>query len=314
MRKEIKYFIYITLASYVAIGFISVQTANFLMALLLVLMIPFLILRWIFSNHLYKYSINSVSKQFVLNQNALHNDHCTIIYTPDEKIIVMDNIADRLHAKRMFTLKKDQLNINKAWNRACRIFDSFVTLDSLASFYRYDTRVDVITLEQKITDTPKETVKKEVNIQKANQGPAFVELDTVKPDPFGVGGEKANHTEESFVAMDNIQEQKPTKERFQKEPEFVEIGDIMTKYNKKIDVNSVEAGGLSVLPGINIVMAKKIVEYRNTNGLFKTPEEFIQVAGVKEHFIPKIKAMITIGAPSQKKDNDDYNEGRIVDF
>ncbi|MBQ8460004.1 helix-hairpin-helix domain-containing protein [bacterium] len=314
MKKEIKYFIYITLAGYVAIGFVSVQTANFLMALLLILMIPFLILRWIFMNQLYKYSINKVSRQFVLNQNALHNEHCTVIYTPDEKIVVMDNIADRTHAKRMFTLKKGQLNVNRAWNRACRIFDSFITLDSLASFYRYDTRVEVITLEQKITDAPKEPVKKEINIQKSEQGPSFVELDSVKPDPFGLGGEKANESGASFVALDNIKEQKQSKERVQEEPEFVEIGDIMSKYDKKIDVNNVEAGELAILPGINIVMAKKIIEHRNLNGLFKTPEEFIQVADVKEYFIPKIKSMIVVGAPAQKKNNDDYNEGRIVDF
>ncbi|MBD5403361.1 helix-hairpin-helix domain-containing protein [bacterium] len=81
----------------------------------------------------------------------------------------------------------------------------------------------------------------------------------------------------------------------------------------KIDINTADAAAISILPGINIVGAKKIVEYRDLNGLFKNVDDFIKVSGVKEHFIEKIKTMVFAGKPEVKQNNDeDY--GRIVDF
>ena len=61
-------------------------------------------------------------------------------------------------------------------------------------------------------------------------------------------------------------------------------------------------------------MAKKIVEYRDANGFFKNDEEFLKVANVKEHFVSKIKIMIKFGSRPSPKDDDDNDEGRIVDF
>ena len=303
------------------------------LAVCLACLIPFLIIQYFLKDYLYKkFSISRVNRQFVLRENALHNDHVTIIFTPDEKIVVMDNLSDNSHAKRMFTLKKGQLNINKAWNRVCRVFDGFMTLDSLVSFYSYDTHVEVITLEMPKTQ-PK---KKEVKITKANQGPKFVEMGNVQVDSFGNGSNKVNDRGASFVDMNNIQEQKQFTPKAQQEVEFTnfsdiqeqekyvpkesqseqfsELGDILSSGSNKIDVNFATASEIAILPGINIVGAKKIVEYRDLNGLFKTEEDFFAVANVKEHFVQKIKPMIVIGKPSEKAEDDDYSEGRIVDF
>ena len=104
--KRIQQFIGIIFVGYIVLMYISPQIANFALAIFLVGSIPGLILYNIYNDKMYKYSINIVSKQFVLKNNALHNEHCTVIYTPDEKIVVMDNVADRKHAKRMFTLSK----------------------------------------------------------------------------------------------------------------------------------------------------------------------------------------------------------------
>lgn len=310
MNRRLKNFISAVAISYISLYFVSAQIANFALAVFFVLLIPGIILRQLFLNKLYRHSIKMVSRQFVISDNALHNDHCTVIYTPDEKIVVMDNLADRTHAKRMFTLLKRNVNINKSWNRVCRVFDSFITLDSLAAFYSYDTKIDIITLEAKVVHT----AKKEVIIEKTNEGPKFVEMDNIRPDTYVVGTDKPNDKGAAFVEIDSIQEQKPTVERPKQADEFHEMVDIMSKSPNKIDVNSATSSELSVLPGINIVMAKKIIEYRNTNGLFNTEDDFIKAANVKEHFVKKIKSMIVAGKPVEHNDDDDQFEGRVVDF
>lgn len=272
---------------YIAMCVIGLSSiANFGLAVFLVAIIPMSIFFMIYQNQVFKYSIKIVPAAFVVNQNTIKNDHCTVMYAPDEKIIVMDNEPDKRRAKRMFTLKKGKVNINKAWNRVCRIYDSFITLDSLASFYSYDTKIDIITLEAKI---PTPAAKKSVNIDTSNSGPKFVD-------------------------MSNIQEQKTFTKREEQAPEFHEFDAIMSNSSKKIDVNNVTASELAILPGINIVIAKKIIEYRDANGLFKTFDDFIKVADVKEHFVDKIKDMVIFGEAPKQSEDDDYSEGRIVDF
>lgn len=275
-----------------------------------------LILRFLFKktvlNYMYKSSINMVDKKFILRDNALHNDQVTIIYTPDEKIVVMDNFADKRRAKRMFTLNKKEIDINKAWNRVCKIFDSFITLETLESFYNYDTNVKVITLEMPDSSYKK---KPEVTITKSNQGPKFVDMENVRPDSFSNNSNKMNSNESQFVDMKNIQEQKQYIPNEIEAPQFKDMGDILSAGSNKIDVNFATASEIAILPGINIVGAKKIVEYRDLNGLFKSEDDFFAVANIKAHFIQKIKSMIIVGKLSDKPaDDDGYSEGRVVDF
>ncbi len=309
MNRRLQQFCGIVLAIYLGLTFFHPQAANFLLSLFFVLLIPGLIIRHFLMDKIYKTSINIVAKQFILNRSAIYNDHCTVMYTPDEKIVVMDNIPDKKHAKRMFTITKGKVNINKAWNRVCRIFDSFITLDSLASFYSYDTKIDIITLESKAPET-----KKEMKIDTSNSGPKLVEMGEIQADTYSKGLEVANTAGASFVNIENIQEVKPTKQRQEEAIEFHGMGDILSNTSNKIDVNNCTASELSILPGINIIKAKKLIEYRDTNGLFKSDDDFIQAAEVKEHFVAKIKSRIIIGEPPNEDDNNEHFEGRVVDF
>ncbi len=309
--KQFQYFVATIVVGYMVLMYISPQAANFALVIFLLGSIPALILYSIYKDKMYRYSINIVSKQFIIGNNALHNDHCTVMYTPDEKIVVMDNIADRKHAKRMFTLKKGNLQVNKAWNRLCRVFDSFITLDSLAAFFSHDTKVDIVTLEARVAE---KTNKKEVKIEKQIQGPKFVEMGEITPDSYSKGLENPDDKGAQFVDIGNIQEQKTTVERTIDSPEFKDLGDILSGSSQKINVNIATASELSILPGINIVMAKKIVEYRDINGIFNNYEEFFKVANVKEHFVSKIKGMIVTEKPVEKSDEDDGYEGRIIDL
>lgn len=311
MKRRIRIFILSAFVIYCVLLYFSPQIANFSLAVFIVLMIPVLILRQIFLDKLYQNSIDIVAKRFVIGKNAINNEHCTVMYTPDEKIVVMDNIADRNHAKRMFTLKKGKVNINKSWNRLCRVFDGFITLDSLASFFSYDTKIDIVTLESKVKRVEE---KKRVDIDVSKIGPSFVEMDNIQPDTYSKGTEKPREVKENFVDINKMQEQKPVAEREEKAPEFVEMGDILSKSSNKIDVNKASAGELAMLPGINIVIAKKIIEYRDANGLFKNIDDFIKVAGVKDHFVSQIKNHIEIGKPNDDNPDDGQDVGRVVDF
>lgn len=310
MNRRLRNFFITVAAIYFVLLYYSPQTANFALAVFAVLMVPVLILRHIFLDKLYQSSIKIVPKRFVIGNNAINNEHCTVMYTPDEKIVVMDNNADKTHAKRMFTLNKGKVNINRAWNRLCRVFDGFITLDSLASFFSYDTKIDIITLEAKV----KHIEHKQVDIDVSKLGPSFVAMDEIQPDSYSKGTEKPREVKENFIDINKMKEQEPVKPREEKAPEFVEMGEILSKSTNKIDVNTAAASELSILPGINIVLAKKIVEYRDKNGLFKDIDDFIKAAEVKEHFVSKIKNMIEVGKPSEDKPDDDNYEGRIVDF
>ncbi len=310
MNRRLRNFFITVAAIYFVLLYYSPQTANFALAVFAVLMVPVLILRHIFLDKLYQSSIKIVPKRFVIGNNAINNEHCTVMYTPDEKIVVMDNNADKTHAKRMFTLNKGKVNINRAWNRLCRVFDGFITLDSLASFFSYDTKIDIITLEAKV----KHIEHKQVDIDVSKLGPSFVAMDEIQPDSYSKGTEKPREVKENFIDINKMKEQEPVKPREEKAPEFVEMGEILSKSTNKIDVNTAAASELSILPGINIVLAKKIVEYRDKNGLFKDIDDFIKAAEVKEHFVSKIKNMIEVGKPSEDKPDDDNYEGRVVDF
>lgn len=312
MNNRVFKFITIITSIYVALLFVSDQLANFCLAVFCVLLIPGLFLRNIFMDSLYKGSINLVSKRFVFNQNTIRNEHCTVKYTPDVKIVVMENISNRKKETRTFTIKKeDRVNVNKCWNEVCKIFDSFINIDSLASFLSYYTQINIITIPSTVEKT---TNKNDIKIDATNVGPKFVEMDAIQPDTYSKGLEHQRAFDEKFVNIDNINHAQKSKEREETAPVFIDMSEALDKGPNKIDINNDGADEIAILPGINIVMAKKIVEYRAANGLFKNADDFIKIANVKEHFIPKIKSMIIVGKPKKIDNGGDDDQGRVVDI
>lgn len=69
----------------------------------------------------------------------------------------------------------------------------------------------------------------------------------------------------------------------------------------KIDINTASVEELATLTRIGVKSAQKIVEYRETHGLFKHPEEITKVSGVgkKVWEINKDRIIVT-GGPVAK--------------
>jgi comEA protein len=61
-----------------------------------------------------------------------------------------------------------------------------------------------------------------------------------------------------------------------------------------ININTASMTELETLPRIGPVTAKKIIDFRQTYGTFKKPEDIIKVSGIGEKTYEKIKGQIGI--------------------
>ncbi|MHC1784793.1 MAG: helix-hairpin-helix domain-containing protein [Anaerolineaceae bacterium] len=61
-----------------------------------------------------------------------------------------------------------------------------------------------------------------------------------------------------------------------------------------ININTATDSALSSLPGIGPVIAANIIEYRDTHGNFKSPEELMNVKGIGISSFEEIKDLITL--------------------
>lgn len=63
----------------------------------------------------------------------------------------------------------------------------------------------------------------------------------------------------------------------------------------KIDINTATEKELMKLPGVGPKIAKRIVEYREANGRFRSTDELKNVKGIGDKKFEAMKDMITIG-------------------
>ncbi len=70
---------------------------------------------------------------------------------------------------------------------------------------------------------------------------------------------------------------------------------VVTTTTELIDINTASQSELESLPGIGPTTAKKIIEYRETNGPFLSIEDIINVSGIGPGTYERIKDLITVG-------------------
>ena len=63
----------------------------------------------------------------------------------------------------------------------------------------------------------------------------------------------------------------------------------------QVNINTATAQELQTLNGIGPAKATAIVEYRNTNGPFKSPEDIKNVRGIGDGIYQRISSEITVG-------------------
>lgn len=61
-----------------------------------------------------------------------------------------------------------------------------------------------------------------------------------------------------------------------------------------VNINTADVDGLKKLKGIGPAMAQRIIDYREVNGSFQTPEEIMQVKGIGKAKYAKLKEQIAI--------------------
>lgn len=82
--------------------------------------------------------------------------------------------------------------------------------------------------------------------------------------------------------------------RILKNEEVIVVEEINKEDVKLVSINSADAETLCTIKGVGPSTASKIIEYRNNNGGFKTLEELMNVAGIKEKTFNKLKDYITL--------------------
>ena len=61
-----------------------------------------------------------------------------------------------------------------------------------------------------------------------------------------------------------------------------------------MNVNTAGAEELDTLPGIGPVLAQRIIDYRQANGPFETPEDLLDVSGIGESVLADLLDSITL--------------------
>ena len=67
-----------------------------------------------------------------------------------------------------------------------------------------------------------------------------------------------------------------------------------TDASGRVNINLADEKTLDSLPGIGPAMAKRIIDYRNTEGMFQSPEDLKKIKGIGDAKFEKLKDKITV--------------------
>lgn len=79
------------------------------------------------------------------------------------------------------------------------------------------------------------------------------------------------------------------------------VGDAKVSVTRKgsevadpININTADLAELDRLPGVGPALAEAIIEYRNVEGMFQSPEDLMKVKGIGEAKFNKMKSKVTL--------------------
>lgn len=90
--------------------------------------------------------------------------------------------------------------------------------------------------------------------------------------------------------------------------------EVKVEYNNNsnlIDINSMDEDEIMKECGTNIVLAKRVIRYRNEKGSFKNVDEFLELLSLPNSRREELKRRLKV---KEEKRNTDYRQSRIVDF
>ena len=152
---------------------------------------------------------------------------------------------------------------------------------TLAGGFTKDAVEDTINLSKKVSDemviyiyTEKEKVK-----SPANTG-TYTTTSTCNTSSYNI--EDCVQKKESIITTSDTANSNS------------ELSDTAEDVNELININTASKSELTALNGIGDVKAQAIIDYRNTNGNFKSIEDILNVSGIGDAVFAKIKDYITV--------------------
>lgn len=152
------------------VKFLTSPLGQFLIGCSVVFAVIFIIVRLFCMDIIYeKFSTKLAQKRFVVNNTTLRNNICTVLLTPKQKIVVMENNYGVDDTKKMFTISKDDTQINKTWSLICSTFDDFSSIESLTTYFNIKMiNINLVTYDVK---PQKKKEEKKINIPEQQPAP-----------------------------------------------------------------------------------------------------------------------------------------------
>lgn len=218
---------------------------------------------------------------------VLSNRFCSVrLDSKKKQVYCKSKLYDAAGRKHFFVAEKfDMIAIDDYWNTLCNMFSmqtNYQQVFNSCKTIAYLSTVDYIENKEKATLNKTSNENFETNYS-VNSAYSFKEF---------------------YPQIKNKNQATPKKvvENFS----FDENDDLL-------DINNASEAEITELPGINIVIAKKIVKERNENGPYSSKKDFFNRINMKANFASRIETLICIKEMNVKVEKHKNTE-RIVDF